>query len=122
VQREGAQGVFHAHPSHAEAEERLRRLLAENDLPMPDEVVHRPAEVVFLYTRRSWRASSRSASRTTSPLADLVAAARDQQRRAGAMDAIIAGTALAHDLAVWTQDGDFDVLAELAPALRVERA
>ena len=25
------------------------RLLAENDLPMPDEVVHRPAEVVFLY-------------------------------------------------------------------------
>ena len=38
------------------------------------------------------------------------------------MDAIIAATALAHDLAVWTQDGDFDVLAELAPALRVERA
>jgi prevent-host-death family protein len=36
-------------PSHAQAEERLRRLLAENDLPMPDEVVHRPAEVVFLY-------------------------------------------------------------------------
>ena len=36
-------------PSSAEAEERLRRLLAENDLPMPDEVVHRPAEVVFLY-------------------------------------------------------------------------
>jgi hypothetical protein len=36
-------------PSHAQAEERLRRLLAENDLPMPDEVVHRPAEVVFLH-------------------------------------------------------------------------
>ena len=36
-------------PTHAETEERLRRLLAENDLPMPDEVVHRPAEVVFLY-------------------------------------------------------------------------
>ena len=36
-------------PTSAEAEERLRRLLAENDLPMPDEVVHRPAEVVFLY-------------------------------------------------------------------------
>ena len=35
--------------THAEAEERLRRLVAENDLPMPDEVVHRPAEVVFLY-------------------------------------------------------------------------
>ena len=39
-------------PTTAEAEERLRRLLAENDLPMPDEVVHRSAEVVFLYHRR----------------------------------------------------------------------
>jgi len=37
------------------------------------------------------------------------------------MDAIIAATALAHDLAVWTQDDDFDVLAQLAPALRVNR-
>jgi hypothetical protein len=36
-------------PTHADAEEHLRRLLAENDLPAPDEVVHRPAEVVFLY-------------------------------------------------------------------------
>ena len=36
-------------PTHPEAEQRLRQLLAENDLPMPDEVVHRPAEVVFLY-------------------------------------------------------------------------
>jgi hypothetical protein len=36
-------------PSHVEAEAHLRRLLADNDLPMPDEVVHRPAEVVFLY-------------------------------------------------------------------------
>jgi hypothetical protein len=36
-------------PTHADAEERLRRLLADHDLPMPDEVVHRPAEVVFLY-------------------------------------------------------------------------
>jgi predicted nucleic acid-binding protein len=55
-------------------------------------------------------------------LADLLAAARDRQQRAGAMDAIIAATALAHDLTVWTQDDDFAVLAELAPALRVERA
>jgi len=54
-------------------------------------------------------------------LADLLAAARAQQRRAGAMDAIIAATALTHDLTVWTQDDDFDVLAELAPALRVHR-
>jgi predicted nucleic acid-binding protein len=54
-------------------------------------------------------------------LADLLSAARDGGRRAGAMDAIIAATALAHDLSVWTQDGDFDVLAELAPALRVHR-
>jgi predicted nucleic acid-binding protein len=55
-------------------------------------------------------------------LADLLATARDRQQRAGAMDAIIAATALAHDLVVWTQDDDFDVLAALAPALRIERA
>jgi predicted nucleic acid-binding protein len=54
-------------------------------------------------------------------LADLLAAARTQRRRAGAMDAIIAATALVHDLDVWTQDDDFDVLAELAPALRIRR-
>ncbi len=36
-------------------------------------------------------------------------------------DAIIAATAVAHDLAVWTQDDDFDVLAELVPALAVHR-
>jgi toxin FitB len=60
--------------------------------------------------------------RVAERLADLLATARDRQRRAGAMDAIIAATALAHDLAVWTQYDDFDVLAELAPALRVERA
>lgn len=54
-------------------------------------------------------------------LADLLAAARVQQRRAGAMDAIVAATALAHDLAVWTQDDDFEVLAGLAPDLRVQR-
>ena len=35
--------------THAAHEERLRQLLAENDLPMPDEVVHRLGEVVFLY-------------------------------------------------------------------------
>lgn len=54
-------------------------------------------------------------------LADILATARAAGRRAGAMDAIIAATALAHDLAVWTQDDDFDVLAELAPELRVSR-
>jgi predicted nucleic acid-binding protein len=54
-------------------------------------------------------------------LGELLAAARTQRRRAGAMDAIIAATALAHDLAVWTQDDGFDVLAELAPGLRVSR-
>jgi hypothetical protein len=39
-------------PTHTDAEQRLRRLLAENDLPMPDEVVHRRGEVVFLYPAR----------------------------------------------------------------------
>ena len=54
-------------------------------------------------------------------LADQLAAARNQGRRAGAMDAIIAATALAHDLTVWTQDDDFEVLAELAPDLLLQR-
>jgi predicted nucleic acid-binding protein len=54
-------------------------------------------------------------------LADLLAAARSQGRKAGAMDAIIAATALVHDLDIWTQDDDFDVLAELVPDLRVRR-
>jgi predicted nucleic acid-binding protein len=54
-------------------------------------------------------------------LAELLSAARAAGRRAGAMDAIIAATALAHNLAVWTQDEDFELLAELAPALRVQR-
>lgn len=55
-------------------------------------------------------------------LATMLAAARDRRRRAGAMDAIIAATALAHGFAVWTQDDDFAVLAELEPALRVHCA
>lgn len=55
-------------------------------------------------------------------LAELLATARTQRRRAGAMDAIIAATALAHDLAVWTQDDDFSVLSELAPALKIHPA
>lgn len=55
-------------------------------------------------------------------LADLLAAVRAGRRRAGAMDAIIAATALAHGLVVWTQDDDFEVLAELAPRLRVHRS
>ena len=54
-------------------------------------------------------------------LAELLATARDSGRRAGAMDAIIAATALVHDLEVWTQDDDFAVLAELAPELRIHR-
>lgn len=54
-------------------------------------------------------------------LADLLVAARRQKRRAGAMDAIIAATALVHDLDVWTPDDDFDVLAELDSGLRVRR-
>ncbi|UUY04788.1 PIN domain-containing protein [Svornostia abyssi] len=52
-------------------------------------------------------------------LAEILATAKERRRRAGAMDAIIAATAIAHDLTVWTQDDDFAVLAELMPALRV---
>lgn len=59
--------------------------------------------------------------RVAERLGELLAAARSTGRRAGAMDAIIASTALVHDLTVWTQDDDFDVLAALLPELRVHR-
>jgi predicted nucleic acid-binding protein len=59
--------------------------------------------------------------RVAERLGDLLVAARVGNRRAGAMDAIIAATALTHDLTVWTQDEDFEILAELQPALRVHR-
>jgi predicted nucleic acid-binding protein len=55
-------------------------------------------------------------------LAEILTAARTKGRRAGAMDAIVAATALVHDLTVWTRDDDFEVLAELAPRLRVHGA
>lgn len=55
-------------------------------------------------------------------LADIIGAARRGRRRVDLFDAIIAATALVHDLAVWTQDADFEVLGELAPELNVLRA
>jgi hypothetical protein len=36
-------------PTAAEAEAHLRQLLADNEMPQPDEVLHHPAEVVFLF-------------------------------------------------------------------------
>jgi predicted nucleic acid-binding protein len=54
-------------------------------------------------------------------LAELLTSACEQGRRAGAMDAIIAATALTHNLTIWTQDDDFEILAELAPELTVRR-
>lgn len=79
---------------------------------------------------RHWRTRTLEEARRLVPLvydervgdrlAQLVAAARDSSRRAKLADAIIAATALAHDLTVWTQDDDFDVLAELEPALSVQ--
>jgi predicted nucleic acid-binding protein len=59
--------------------------------------------------------------RVAERLADLLSAARAQKRRAGAMDTIIAATGLVHNLTIWTQDDDFDVLAKLAPDLHVHR-
>ncbi len=54
-------------------------------------------------------------------VAKLIAAARRTNRRAALPDAIIAATALVHDLAVWTRDDDFAVLAELEPALQLHQ-
>jgi hypothetical protein len=39
-------------PRAAAVEEEFRRLLAENDLPEPDDVQHDPGEVVFLFRDR----------------------------------------------------------------------
>ncbi|HEX6461468.1 MAG TPA: hypothetical protein VF032_21330 [Thermoleophilaceae bacterium] len=36
-------------PTPTEAEAHLRQLLTDNDMPQPDEVLHHPAEVVFLF-------------------------------------------------------------------------
>lgn len=36
-------------PTPAKAEAHLRKLLADNEMPQPDEVLHHPAEVVFLF-------------------------------------------------------------------------
>jgi predicted nucleic acid-binding protein len=80
---------------------------------------------------RHWRSRTLEEARALLPLpydervgdclAEIVAAAREKGRRADLADAIVAATALAHDLTVWTQDGDFEVLAELQPALKVHR-
>jgi predicted nucleic acid-binding protein len=48
-----------------------------------------------------------------SAFAELVAAARRQGRRPRVQDAWIAATARAHDVAVYTQDGDFDGLPDI---------
>jgi predicted nucleic acid-binding protein len=56
--------------------------------------------------------------RVAERLATLISDLRRGGRRADVMDCIIAATALVHDLAVWTQDSDFEVLASVA-ALRV---
>lgn len=55
-------------------------------------------------------------------LATLLDAARRKHPRAKTplADAIIAATALAHDLTVWTLDRDFEVLAGLQRKLRVQ--
>lgn len=52
----------------------------------------------------------------------LVAGLRAGGRRALVMDAVIAATALAHGLAVWSADDDFRILAEVEPELQISRS
>ena len=52
-------------------------------------------------------------------LSKLIFQLRSKGRRVPLADAIIAATALVHDLTVWSQDDDFAQLAELEPELRV---
>lgn len=54
-------------------------------------------------------------------LAELLST-RGARRTIKLIDAIIAATALVHGLSVWTQDDDFETLAEAMPRLQVVRA
>lgn len=56
-----------------------------------------------------------------SRLAELLVQLRDSGRKPRLFDTIIAATALHHDLPVYTQDNDFDAIAAVHDALRVER-
>jgi predicted nucleic acid-binding protein len=56
-----------------------------------------------------------------SRLAELLAQLRASGRRPKLFDTIIAATALHHDLPVYTQDDDFQTIATVHDALRVER-
>ena len=54
-------------------------------------------------------------------LARIVVALRRAERRVNAYDAVIAATAASRGLAVWTQDADHEVIAEVAGDLVVIR-
>ncbi len=54
--------------------------------------------------------------------ARMVAALRRADRRVNAYDAVIAATAASRGLAVWTQDADYEVIADVAGGLVVVRA
>ncbi len=59
--------------------------------------------------------------RVASRLAELLAELRVAGRRPRVFDTIIAATALHHELPVYTQDGDFDAIADVHNTLRVQR-
>lgn len=59
--------------------------------------------------------------RVASRLAELLAELRAAGRRPRVFDTIIAATALHHELPVYTQDGDFDAIADAHDTLRVQR-
>jgi predicted nucleic acid-binding protein len=60
--------------------------------------------------------------RVAARLAEIVSALRSARRRVNLFDAIIAATAVAHGLTIWTQDGDFEVIEEVAGGPPVLRA
>jgi predicted nucleic acid-binding protein len=60
--------------------------------------------------------------RVAEVLARMIAALRTARRRVNLFDAVIAATAAVHGLAVWTQDEDFEVIAEFAGGPPVLRA
>jgi hypothetical protein len=59
--------------------------------------------------------------RIASRLAELLVQLRASGRKPKVFNTIIAATALQHELPVYTQDSDFDAIAEVHATLRVQR-
>ncbi len=99
-------------PGRDEAEATMRRLLTENSLPQPDEVLpHEDGGILCLWHEPKVVVIIDPGEGVASAFAELVASARRAGHRPKVQDTWIAATARAHAVAVYTQDADLDDLA-----------